>query len=150
MGFMALYYLRSGLIANFALILNIIIMLGIFSALDVTITLPGIAGIILTIGMAVDANILIFERIREEHLKGKPVRLSISSGFQRAIRTILDSNITTLIAGIILFKFGTGPIRGFAVTLSVGILVNLFTAVFVSRVFFELIYSNPKIQKLSI
>jgi len=150
MGFMASYYLRSGLVANFTLILNIIIMLGIFSALDVTITLPGIAGIILTIGMAVDANILIFERIREEQLKGKPVRLSISSGFQRAIITILDSNITTLIAGIILFRFGTGPIRGFAVTLSVGILVNLFTAVFVSRVIFELIYSNPKIQKLSI
>ena len=150
MGFMVIYYNRSGIIANFALILNIIIMLGIFSALDVTITLPGIAGIILTIGMAVDANILIFERIREELQKGKPIRLSISSGFQRAIITILDSNMTTLIVGIILFRFGTGPIRGFAVTLSVGILVNLFTAVFASRLFFELIYSNPKIQRLSI
>lgn len=150
MGFMTLYYLRSGLIANFALILNIIIMLGIFSVLDVTITLPGIAGIILTIGMAVDANILIFERIREEHQKGKPLRLSINSGFQRAVITVLDSNLTTLIAALILFKFGTGPIRGFAVTLSVGILVNLFTAVFVSKVIFDLIYSNPRIEKLSI
>jgi preprotein translocase subunit SecD len=150
MGFMTLYYRRSGLVANFALIVNIIIMLGIFSTLDVTITLPGIAGIILTIGMAVDANILIFERIREEYRKGKPIRLSISSGFQRAIITIFDSNFTTLIAGLILFRFGTGPIRGFAVTLSVGILVNLFTAVFVSRCVFDLIYSHPKIQKLSI
>lgn len=150
MGFMALYYRRSGLIANFALILNIIIMLGIFSALDVTITLPGIAGIILTIGMAVDANILIFERIREEYIKGKPVRLSISNGFQRAVITILDSNLTTLIAGLILFRFGTGPIRGFAVTLSVGILVNIFTAVFVSRVIFDILFSSPRVERLSI
>jgi preprotein translocase subunit SecD len=125
-------------------------MLGIFSALDVTLTLPGIAGIILTIGMAVDANILIFERIREEQAKGKPVRLSIASGFQRAVITVLDSNLTTLIAGLILFKFGTGPIRGFAVTLSVGIIVNLFTAVYVARCIFDLVYSHPKIQRLSI
>jgi preprotein translocase subunit SecD len=150
MGFMAIYYSRAGLIADFTLILNIIIMLGIFSALDVTITLPGIAGIILTIGMAVDANILIFERIREEYQKGKPIKLSITSGFQRAAITILDSNLTTLIAGLVLFKFGTGPIRGFAVTLSVGILINIFTAVFVAKVFFDLIYSNPKVQRLSI
>jgi preprotein translocase subunit SecD len=150
MGFMALYYLRSGLIANFTLILNIILMLGIFAVLHVTITLPGIAGIILTMGMAVDANILIFERIREELQKGKPVRFSITSGFQRAFVTILDSNLTTLIAGLILFHFGTGPIRGFAVTLSIGILINIFTAVFVARIFFDLIYNRPEIQGVSI
>ena len=149
-GGMTIYYLRSGLIASFTLVLNIILMIGIFAVLHVTLTLPGIAGIILTMGMAVDANILIFERIREELQKGKPMRLSINNGFQRAFVTILDSNLTTLIAGLILFHFGTGPIRGFAVTLSIGILINIFTAVFVARVLFEIIFNRPEVQRLSI
>ena len=115
------------------------------------LTLPGIAGIILTIGMAVDANVLVFERIREELSSGKSILSSISVGFSRAFRTILDANVTTIIAAIFLFQFGTGPVKGFAITLIIGISASMFTAVFVSHLIFDLVYSKrKKIEKLSI
>ncbi|MEA3560480.1 MAG: protein translocase subunit SecD [Candidatus Omnitrophota bacterium] len=146
--FMAVYYLLAGLIANFALFLNLVIILGVLSYFDASLTLPGIAGIVLTIGMSVDANVLIFERIREELKLGKTVRFAITSGYKRAFLTILDANLTTLITALILFKFGTGPIRGFAVTLSIGILASMFTALFVSRVIFDIVTLNRKFTKL--
>ena len=137
--FMLVYYLAAGLIANVALILNLIIVLGALCGFQATFTLPGFAGLILTIGMAVDANILIFERIREEKAAGKALRGAVKAGYDRAFGTILDSNITTLIIGIILWWQGTGPIRGFAITLSVGILASLFTALFVGKVIFTIL-----------
>ncbi len=137
--FMLVYYLAAGLIANVALILNLIIVLGALCGFQATFTLPGFAGLILTIGMAVDANILIFERIREEKTAGKALRGAVKAGYDRAFGTILDSNITTLIIGIILWWQGTGPIRGFAITLSVGILASLFTALFVGKVIFTIL-----------
>jgi SecD/SecF fusion protein len=135
---MGIYYLKAGLIANFALALNFIIILAVLSMLRATLTLPGIAGIILVIGMAVDANILIFERIREEVKGGKIIRSAISAGYQRAFLTILDANLTTLIVAVVLFWFGTGPIRGFATTLSIGILGSMFTAIVVTRLILDL------------
>ncbi|MCK4261754.1 protein translocase subunit SecD, partial [bacterium] len=137
--FISIYYLKAGLIANFALALNLIIILTVLSGLRATLTLPGIAGIILTIGMAVDANVLIFERIREEIRAGKTIRSGIAAGYGKAFLTILDANVTTLIAALVLFRFGTGPIRGFATTLSIGILVSMFTAIVVTRVIFDLL-----------
>ena len=119
-------------------------------AVSATLTLPGIAGIILTIGMAVDANILIFERIREEMRGGKTVRAAIDTGFSKVIWTILDTNITTLISAVILFQFGTGPIRGFAITITVGLIANMFTAIYVSHRLFELMLGNRKVETLSI
>ncbi|MBS3819326.1 protein translocase subunit SecD [bacterium] len=149
--FMVFYYKISGINAVVALILNIIILMGALSYFNATLTLPGIAGIILTIGMAVDANVLVFERIREELASGKSVISSISGGFSRAFKTILDANVTTIIAAIFLFQFGTGPIRGFAVTLIIGITASIFTAVFVSRLIFDTTHSKPKKRdKLSI
>ncbi len=149
--FMLIYYHLSGFNAVFALTLNILILMGILAYFKASLTLPGIAGIILTVGMAVDANVLIFERIREELSTGKTVRSSISSGFSRAFKTILDANITTIIAAIFLFQFGTGPIKGFATTLIIGISASIFTAVFVSRLIFDLIYSKSrKFKKMSI
>ncbi len=148
--FMIFYYRLSGLIANIALVLNLILLAGAMAYFKATLTLPGIAGIILTIGMAVDANILIYERIREELNLGKTVRAAIDSGFKRVFITIFDSNITTLIAAIVLFQFGTGPIKGFAVTLSIGIVASMFTAVFVSRFIFDLMASKMRMEKLSI
>ncbi|MBU2591249.1 MAG: protein translocase subunit SecD [Nitrospinae bacterium] len=149
--FMIFYYRGAGLIAVFALSMNIVILLGCMAYFKATLTLPGIAGIILTIGMAVDANILIFERIREELEIGKTVRSAVEAGFARAFLTILDANITTLISAIVLFQFGTGPIKGFAVTLSVGILASMFTAVFVSHVLFNMLtLRSGKVTKLSI
>lgn len=148
--FMIFYYRLSGLIANIALFLNLILLSGAMAYFQATLTLPGIAGIILTIGMAVDANILIFERIREEIKFGKTVRTAIDAGFKRAFITILDSNITTIIAAIVLFQFGTGPIKGFAVTLSIGITASMFTAVFVSRFIFDFLASKMRMEKLSI
>lgn len=147
--FMAIYYMISGLIADFALCVNLIIITGVLGGLGFTLTLPGIAGIILTIGMAVDANVLIFERIREEMLSGKTVHTSIDAGFKRAFRTIFDANITTLITAAFLFRFGTGPVKGFAVTLTIGILASMFTALFVSRVIFEVLSSKMDLKKLS-
>lgn len=148
--FMAAYYLKSGLIANFALCLNLIIIMGTLALFGATLTLPGIAGIILTIGMAVDANVLIFERIREEMAEGATIRLAIANGYQKAFLTIIDANVTTLIAALILFQFGTGPIRGFALTLTIGILASMLTALLVTRVIFDLWTMNEKVKRLSI
>ena len=150
--FMLIYYRLSGLIANVALGLNLLIIMGIMAMpyLGASLTLPGIAGIILTVGMAVDANVLIFERIREELRLGKAVRQSVETGFQKAIMTILDANVTTLIAAIVLFQFGSGPVKGFAVTLAIGIAASMFTAIFVSRVIFETIFSQRRVEQLSI
>lgn len=135
--FMAFYYGTAGLIADVALLLNTFILLGAMACLRATLTLPGIAGIILGVGMAVDANVLIFERIREELRGEKPFRSAVDAGFTRAFSAIFDSNLTTLIAAALLFQFGTGPLRGFAVTLCIGLVANLFTAVFVSRTIFD-------------
>ena len=137
MGFMVLYYGFGGLVANLVLVLNIVLILAGLSAFGATLTLPGIAGIILTIGMAVDANVLIFERIREELRRGLTPKAAIAEGYGRATLTILDANVTTVIAAIVLYQFGTGPIRGFAVTLTLGILASMFTAIFVSRILFD-------------
>lgn len=148
--FMIVYYRLSGLIANIALIMNIVLILGVLAAFKATLTLPGIAGIVLTIGMAVDANILIFERIREELRAGKTPRAAVDAGYSKAFLTILDTNITTLIAALFLFGFGTGPIKGFAVTLSVGIAATMFTAVFVTRIIYDHLIWNKKIKTLSV
>lgn len=152
MVFMLVYYKGAGINANVALLLNALLLLGAMAAFKATLTLPGIAGIILTVGMAVDANVLIFERIREELSLGKTVRNAVDLGFSRALSTIIDSNLTTLIAALFLFQFGTGPIKGFAVTLSLGIIISMFTAVFVSRTLFELVLSRKgrQVQTLSI
>ncbi|MEM8996014.1 MAG: protein translocase subunit SecD [Acidobacteriota bacterium] len=148
---MLLVYRMTGVNAVTVLLLNIILVFGCLSAFGATLTLPGIAGIVLTIGMAVDANVLIFERIREELRSGRTVKSSVSAGFSKALSSILDANFTTLIAAIFLFMFGTGPIRGFAVTLSVGIFCSVFTAVFVSRFFFDARHaSNSRVDELSI
>lgn len=153
--FMGIYYLVAGLIANFALCLNLVFILGILSVLPqlvpnfrATLTLPGIAGILLTIGMAVDANVLIFERIREEFKVGKTIRFAISNGYKKAFLTILDANLTTLITALILFRFGTGPVRGFAVTLSIGILASMFTALVVTRCCFDLLCTRQGFTKI--
>ena len=148
--FMAIYYRLSGVIADFALLLNLICLIGSLAALNATLTLPGIAGIILTIGMGVDSNVLIFERIREELRQGKPVRLAIDGGYDKALLTIVDSHVTTLITGFALFLFGTGPIKGFAVTLCLGITINLFTALVGTKVVFDLLNQRKKIEQLSI
>ncbi len=135
--FMAIYYKLSGVIADFAVILNLVFLMAAMAALDATLTLPGIAGIILTVGMSVDANVLIFERIREELRTGKTIRAAIDAGYKRALTAIIDANITTLITAAVLFQFGTGPIKGFAVALSLGVAISLFTAVVITRVIFE-------------
>ena len=148
--FMIIYYRASGVIADFALILNIVFVLAIMAGFHATLTLPGIAGIILTVGMAVDANVLIFERIREELHTGKTIRAAIDSGYGRAFKTILDANITTLITAVVLYNFGTGAIKGFALTLSIGIMASMFTAIVVTRLVFDIITSRFAIKKLSI
>ncbi|HBL25960.1 MAG TPA: protein translocase subunit SecD, partial [Acidobacteria bacterium] len=148
--YMLIIYNLSGLNAVFALALNIVLLFGGLAACNATLTLPGIAGVILTIGMAVDANVLVFERIREEIRAGRTVRSSVELGFEKALSSIVDGNLTTLIAAAFLFQFGTGPIKGFAVTLSIGLLASMFTAVFVSRWIFDLVLSRVRIQKLSI
>src|SRR3989338_2675013 len=148
-GFMILYYRLAGLIADFALILNVLLILACLSLFKGTLTLPGIAGLILTIGMAVDANVLIYERIREELKLGKSLRAAIASGYHWALSAIIDSNVTTMVAAVLIFKFGTGPIRGFAVTLTIGLLANLFTAVICARVIMELLYDQFGLSKLN-
>jgi len=148
--FMLIYYKVSGLIADFALILNIVLLFGAMASLNSTLTLPGIAGVILAIGMAVDSNVLMFERIRDEIRTGKPPRSAIDSGYDKAFATILDSHVTTLITAAVLFQFGTGPIKGFAVTLSLGVAINLFTALVGTKSIFDLITSKYKIVRLSI
>jgi preprotein translocase subunit SecD len=147
---MALYYRWSGLVANMALVLNLFFILAMLSLFKATLTMPGIAGIVLTLGMAVDANVLIFERIREELRIGKPARTALDAGFAKAFVTIIDANVTTLLAALILFQFGTGPVKGFAVTLSVGIIASLFTAIFVSRVIFDYFLDRRQVKRLSI
>ena len=148
--FMVLYYRAAGLIADCALLLNMLFIMAVLAGFHATLTLPGIAGIILTIGMAVDANVLIFERIREELRSGKTVRAAIDSGYGHALSAIIDANVTTFLVGIVLYQFGTGPIRGFALTLCIGIISSLFTAFFVSRTIFELITRKSEQSSLSI
>ncbi|MFH2092868.1 MAG: protein translocase subunit SecD [Pseudomonadota bacterium] len=148
--FMAVYYKTAGIIADIALLINIILIGGGLAAFQATLTLPGIAGIILTIGMAVDANVIIFERIREESRAGKTALASVHAGFERATLTILDANVTTLIAALVLYQFGTGTIKGFAVTLCLGIVASLFTALVLSKSLFDLILKNRPSSKLSI
>lgn len=148
--FMIVYYRLSGVIADFALALNIILLLGAMASLNATLTMPGIAGIILAIGMAVDSNVLMFERIRDELRAGKTPRVAVDSGYKKAFWTIFDSHVTTLITAAVLFQFGTGPIKGFAVTLSLGVAINLFTALVGTKTVFDLILSRRDIGKLSI
>ena len=148
--FMGIYYRKAGLIADMALCLNLLFLLAALAALKATLTLPGIAGIILTIGISIDANVIIFERIREELRHERAPRSAVDTGYSKALRTILDANITTLIVALILFQFGSGPIKGFATTLSIGILASLFTAMVVTRVTFNLLLAGRPVKKLSI
>ena len=149
--FMVIFYRLSGVIADLALGLNLLILLAAMAGFHATLTLPGIAGIVLTIGMAVDTNILIFERIREELRAGKTVRAAIDAGFARAFRTVVDTHVTVLVSAAILYEFGTGPVKGFAVSLAIGILASLFTAVFFTRLIFDLIYMGPRrVESISI
>jgi len=148
--FMIVYYRLSGLIADYAIILNLVLLLGAMALLNATLTLPGIAGIILTIGMGVDSNVLMFERIREELRTGKAPRPSVDAGYDKAFLTILDSHVTTLITAAALFLFGTGTIKGFAVTLSLGIIINLYSALVGTKVIFDIINTKWKLEKLSI
>lgn len=148
--FMAIYYRVYGLFADVALTLNLVLIVSLLSLLQATLTLPGIAGIVLTVGMAVDANVLIFERIREEIRNGNSPQASIHAGYEKAFSTIMDANITTLIAALVLFSFGAGPIKGFAVTLSLGIMCSMFTAIMVTRALVNLTYGGRKLDKLRI
>ncbi len=147
---MLVYYRYSGVVAVVALTLNLIFIAAMLSLFGATLTLPGLAGIVLTVGMAVDANVLIFERIREELRLGKAPKLALTSGYEKAFWTIIDANVTTLLAALVLFQFGTGPVRGFAVTLSIGIIASLFTAMFVSRVVFDFFLHGRNVKRLSI
>ncbi len=148
--FIPIYYKLSGVVAVTALMLNLVLLLGALAYFGAALTLPGIAGMLLTVGMAIDANVLIFERIREEIRVGKTVRAAIDAGYAKALSTIVDANITTFIAAVVLFQFGTGPIKGFAITLCIGIAASMFTAVFVSRAIFDSFMSRKKIANLSI
>ena len=148
--FMLIYYRTFGLFANAALALNLVLMVAVLSVFQATLTLPGVAGIVLTVGMAVDANVLIFERIREELRNGNSPQASIHMGYNRALSTIVDANITTLIAALVLFNFGTGPIKGFAVTLSIGILTSMFTAIVLTRGLVNFFYGGRRVEKLAI
>jgi SecD/SecF fusion protein len=150
LAFMVMYYRWSGALAVAAMLLNLVIELAILAYLRATITLPGVAGLILTIGMSVDANVLIFERMREELAKGKTVRAAIQAGYERAFNAILDSNVTTLITALVLWQFGTGPVKGFATTLSIGILVSMFTALFCTRMVFDMITTRRHLTTLSV
>jgi preprotein translocase subunit SecD len=148
--FMALYYKIFGLVADMALALNLVLIVAILSLLQATLTMPGIAGIVLTVGMAVDANVLIFERIREELRNGNSPQASIHAGYEKAFSTIADANITTLIAAVVLLSYGTGAIKGFAVTLAIGIVTSMFTAILGTRAVINLIYGGRRIARLSI
>ena len=148
--FMLAYYKLAGTVADFALIWNILLVLAVLASLQATLTLPGIAGLILTVGMSIDANVIIFERIREELRKGKTPKAAIDSGYDRALTTIIDANVTTLIASLVLYQFGTGPIKGFATVLFWGILISMFTAVFITRTIFNAYISSRSLTKLSI
>jgi preprotein translocase subunit SecD len=148
--FMALYYKVFGLVANLVLFVNVILLTAILSLIQATLTVPGIAGILLTVGMAVDANVLIYERIREELRNGTSVQAAIYAGFDKAMATIIDSNATTLIAAIVLFSFGTGPVKGFAIVLFFGVLTSLFTATIGSRAIINLLYGHKRLTSLPI
>ncbi|MDA8432276.1 MAG: protein translocase subunit SecD [Nitrospiraceae bacterium] len=148
--FMVIYYKLSGVIADFALVLNIVLLFGAMASLNATLTMPGIAGIILAIGMAVDSNVLMFERIRDEIRTGKTPKSAVDSGYHKAFWTIFDSHVTTLITAAVLFQFGTGPIKGFAVTLSLGVLINLYTALIGTKTVFDIINLRRDVKKLSI
>jgi preprotein translocase subunit SecD len=148
--FMLIYYKLAGSLANLALLMNVLFIMGVMAYFNATLTLPGIAGIILTIGMAVDANVLIFERIREEMRRGKTVKASIDQGYGNAFSAILDANVTTFIAGVVLYTFGSGPIKGFALTLMIGIVASMFTAIVVTRVIFDYAVANWSIKELKI
>ncbi|HHC75264.1 MAG TPA: SecD/SecF family protein translocase subunit, partial [Thiothrix sp.] len=148
--FMAVYYKVFGLVANVALALNLVLIVAALSIMQATLTLPGIAGIVLTVGMAVDANVLIFERIREELKNGLSPQAAINAGYEKALSTIADANITTLIAAIVLFAFGTGPIKGFAITLAIGIVSSMFTAIMVTRGIINWYYGQRRVDQLAI
>ena len=147
---MIVYYRVFGLFANFALIYNVLLLIAIMSVLQATLTLPGMAGIVLTVGMAVDANVLINERIREELRNGNSPQTSIYIGYEKAFATILDSNVTHLIVAVLLFVFGTGPVKGFALVLTFGIVTSLFTSVTGTRMLANWVYGNRQVDKLSI
>jgi preprotein translocase subunit SecD len=148
--FMAIYYRAFGLVADLALCTNLVLVVALLSMLQASLTLPGIAGIVLTVGMAVDANVLIFERIREELRNGNSPQASIHAGYEKALSTIADANITTLIAAVVLFAFGTGPIKGFAVTLSLGIITSMFTSIIGTRAVINLLYGGRRLEALAI
>jgi preprotein translocase subunit SecD len=148
--FMPFYYGLFGLVADVALITNLILIMGALSALQATLTLPGIAGIVLTIGMAVDANVLIFERIREEVRRGKTPMAAMDNGYREAMRAIIDANVTTLIAAVLLYAFGSGPVRGFAVTLAIGIVTSMFTAIVGTRAVVNAVWGQKRLRELPI
>lgn len=148
--FMVIYYKLAGLVANYGMVLNIIFLMGSLAALGATLTLPGIAAIVLLIGMSVDSNVLIFERIREELRLGKTPRAATDAGYDKAFLTIMDSHVTTLITAAVLFQFGTGPVKGFAVSLSLGIIINLFTSLVATKVIFDLVFDRTNVKRLSI
>jgi len=148
--FMALYYRVMGLIADLALAMNLVLIVAILSLLGATLTLPGIAGIVLTVGMAVDANVLIFERIREEIRRGMGIQASIHAGYERAFVTILDANITTLIVMLILFSLGSGVVKGLAITVTVGLITSMFTAITGTRALVNLLYGGRSLKRISI
>jgi len=148
--FMVIYYKLAGLVANFGMVLNVIYLMGSLAALGATLTLPGIAAIVLLIGMSVDANVLIFERIREELKLGKTPMAGLAAGYDKAFLTIMDSHVTTLITAAVLFQFGTGPVKGFAVSLSLGIIINLFTSLVATRVIFDLVLGRSGVKRISI
>jgi protein-export membrane protein SecD len=147
---MFVYYGFSGFIADLALCLNFFVLMGVMSYFQFTLTLPGIAGIALTLAMAVDANVLILERIREELNLGKTARVAVDAGYDKAFVTIFDSNITTLIAAVFLFQFGTGPIKGFAVTLTIGLCISMFTAIVVTKLIYDFLFKENFINKIKL
>jgi preprotein translocase subunit SecD len=148
--FMAIYYRLSGLVANLGMVLNILFLMGALAALGATLTMPGIAAIVLLVGMSVDSNVIIFERIREELRLGKSPKSALDAGYDRAFLTIMDSHVTALITAAVLFQFGTGPVKGFAVSLSLGIIINLFTSLTATRVIFDLFLHRGRVKQLSI
>ena len=148
--FMVVYYRGAGVIADVALCLNMLLLMGALAAFRATLTLPGIAGIVLTVGMAVDANVIIFERIREELRQGKTPGAAVEGGYAKALSAIVDANLTTLIAALVLFQFGTGPVKGFAVTLSIGIITSMFSAIFVTRYIYDKMLRKIAVTRLSI
>src|SRR5208282_3116238 len=146
--FMAFYYHRCGVIADFAMILNLLILLGVMCSIGTTLTLPGIAGVVLTVGMAVDANVLIYERLREEMAQNKSMRGAVSAAYSRAFSTIFDSHTTTLISAIILIYLGTGPVKGFGVTLTIGVALSLFTSLVMTRLIFDFLLNHNWLNKI--